>query len=42
MQGPKCRRKLFLLMLMAIMVTLVKAQSSLAFYPFDDQFNSYN
>ena len=42
MHGSKCRRKLFLLMLMTLMVTMVKAQSSLAFYPFEEQFNSSN
>ncbi|MDP3914188.1 MAG: DUF5723 family protein [Bacteroidota bacterium] len=42
MHGSNCRRKLFLLMLMTLMVTMVKAQSSLAFYPFENQFNSSN
>ena len=42
MHGVKCRRKLFLLMLMTMMVTMVNAQSSLSFYPLEEQFNSSN
>lgn len=42
MHGVKCRRKLFLLMLMTMMVTMAKAQSSLSFYPLEEQFNSSN
>jgi hypothetical protein len=38
--GFKCRRELVLLILLTMIVTLAKAQPGLAFYAFDDHFNS--
>jgi len=42
MQGIKLRRKLIFLVFLSVVGSLVKAQSSMALYPFDDHFNSSN